>query len=235
MRTLYELCGREPDRLFSAYAWRVRLSLGLKGLEFESRPTPFTQIPVVLDGIHKTVPVFIDGDTTITESFDICTYLEDTYGDTPSIFGGNGGEGTKNGGQQNAALIDNLIVTGLYPTISRMIILDIHDQLASEDAEYFRTSREKRFGMSLEDVQRGRDKERAKFATFLKPYRRRLEAAPFLGGDAPLYADIALAASFCWAKATSPYDTTNGDEVLQTWFDQVLAACNQTGALKLAT
>lgn len=228
MRSLYELCGAEPDRLFSAYSWRARLTLGYKGLNFESRPTPFTQIPKALEGIHKTVPVLVDGETTVTESFEICRYLETTYADTPSVFGGDGG-------MENAALIDNLIVTGLYPTISRMIIKDICDQLASEDATYFRQSREKRFGMSLEDVQRGRDKERVKFTTFLKPYLRRLAEAPFLGGERLLFADIALAASFCWAKATSPYDTMDGDEVLQGWFDRVLATCNQTQALKLAT
>lgn len=228
MRTLYELCGAEPDRLFSAYSWRARLTLGYKGLEFESRPTPFTQIPRALEGIHKTVPVLVDGERTVTESFDICRYLETTYADTPTVFGGDGGV-------QNAALIDNLIVTGLYPAISRMIILDIHNQLAPEDATYFRQSREKRFGMSLEDVQRGRDKEREKFAAFLKPYQRRLAEAPFLGGERLLFADIVLAASFCWAKATSSYDTMNGDEVLQAWFDRVLSTCNQTQALKLAT
>jgi glutathione S-transferase len=227
MRILYELCGAEPDRLFSAYSWRARLTLGFKGLDFENRPTPFTQIPKALDGIHKTVPVLIDGETTVAESFAICFHLDDVYPDTPSVFGGNGG-------RENAALIDNLIVTGLYPTITRMIILDIHNRLAPEDAAYFRQSREKRFGMSLEDVQRGRDKERQKFATLLKPYRRRLEETPYLGGERLLYADIALAASFCWAKATSSYDTMNGDDLLQDWFDRVLATCNQTAALKLA-
>ncbi|MBO6674706.1 MAG: glutathione S-transferase N-terminal domain-containing protein [Rhizobiales bacterium] len=227
MRILYELCGAEPDRLFSAYSWRARLTLGFKELDFENRPTPFTQIPKALDCIHKTVPVLIDGETTITESFAICAYLEDTYPESASIFGGDGGK-------ENAALIDNLIVTGLYPTISRMIILDIHNHLAREDAAYFRQSREKRFGMSLEDVQRGRDKERQKFATFLKPYRRRLEETPYLGGERLLYADIALAASFCWAKATSSYDTMNGDDLLHDWFNRVLDACNQTAALKLA-
>lgn len=226
-RILYELCGAESDRLFSAYSWRVRMTLGLKGLDFEGRPTPFTQIPKALEGIHKTVPVLIDGDTTVTESFAICSYLEDTYADTPSVFGGAGGKA-------NAALIDNLIVTGLYPTISRMIIKDIHDQLAPGDAVYFRQSREKRFGASLEDVQRGRDKERNKLATFLKPYRRRLTETPFLGGDGLLYADIALASSFCWAKATSSYDTLDGDTVFQDWFDRVLDTCQQKSALKLA-
>ena len=227
MRTLYELCGRERDRLFSPYAWRARLVMGFKGLAFESRPLTFIQIPVELEGIHKTVPVLTDVDQTIAESLAICLHLEEAYPDTPSVFGGQGGK-------ENAALIDNLIVTGLYPTLSRMIIKDIHDLLAEPDAAYFRQSREKRFGMSLEDVQRGRDKQRTQFATFLKPYRRRLNDAAFLGGEGPRYADMALAASFCWSVATSPYDIMQGDAVLQSWFERVLEACNQSEALKRA-
>lgn len=227
MRTLYELCGAEPDRIFSAYAWRVRLTMGLKGLDFTSKPTPFTEIPKILDGSYTKVPVLIDGDKTLSESFNICTYLEDAYADTPSIFGGAGG-------RDNAALIDNLIVTGLYPATTRMIVGDIAEKLAPVDHEYFRSTREQRLGGTLEDVQRGRDKERERFATFIKPYRRRLELAPFLGGQNLLFSDIALAASFCWAKATSSYDTLNGDPVFGAWFENVLVSCNQTSALKLA-
>lgn len=228
MRTLYELCGAQPDCIFSAYSWRVRLTMGLKGLDFMAKPTPFTQIPKILDGSHTKVPVLIDGDKIITESFDICTYLEDTYPDTPSVFGGAGG-------RENAALIDNLIVTGLYPTITRMIIRDIAEKLAPTDHDYFRSTREQRLGGTLEDIQRGRDKERERFAVLLKPYRLRLEVAPFFGGQAVNYADIALAASLCWAKGTSSYDTLNGDPVFSAWFDHVLDACNQTSALKLAS
>lgn len=227
-RLLYELCGADPDCLFSPYTWRVRLALGLKGLDFESRPTPFTEIAAGLDTGHAKVPVLVDGGLTVAESFDICTHLEDAHPDTPTLFGGAGG-------RENAALIDNLIITGLYPTISRMIVKDIHDQLAPADQAYFRETREARFGASLEDVQRGRDKERERFQTFLKPYRRRLDDTAFLGGDASLFADLALAASFCWAIATSPYDTLDGDKVMHGWLDRVLDACGQTAALKRAT
>jgi glutathione S-transferase len=227
MRTLYELCGAETDRLFSAYAWRVRLTMGYKGLDFTSRPTPFTEIPNILDGNHSKVPVLIDDEKVLSESFDICTYLEESYPQTPRIFGGAGG-------RENAALIDNLIITGLYPTITRLIVRDIAEKLSPVDHEYFRTSREQRLGGTLEDIQRGRDKERERLAVFLKPYRRRLDVAPFLGGQSLLFSDIALAASFCWAKATSSYDTFNGDPVFGAWFEKVLETCNQSAALKLA-
>ncbi|MEM1286781.1 MAG: glutathione S-transferase N-terminal domain-containing protein [Pseudomonadota bacterium] len=225
---LYELCGAEPDRLFSAFSWRVRLLLGLKNLSFESAPTPFTQIKTDLAEIHPTVPVLVDGETTLGDSFAICQYVEQTYPDGPSLFGGEGGI-------SNAALIDSLIITGLHPSVTKMIIKDIHSQLAPEDATYFRESREKRLGATLEDVQRGRNEVRAQFKALLKPYRRRLQAAAFLGGAAPLYSDIALASMVCWAKGTSAFDIWEGDPVFDDWFWRVMEICNQRGALKLVT
>ncbi len=228
MLELYELCGDERERLFSPYTWRVRLTLGIKDLPFQSRPTRFTEIPTILDGSHSKVPVLVDGDLVVRESFNICAHLEAAYHDTVTVFGGDGTA-------SYAALIDNVIVTSLYPTLSRIIIKDIHSQLTDTDQAYFRETREKRFGHTLEDVQRGRDKEREKLHTFLKPYRRRLDEAPFLGGDRLLFADIALAASFCWAKATSSYDIFAGDEVWAVWFDRVLGAAGQHDALKLAS
>ena len=34
----------------------------------------------------------VDGDKVIVDSFEIARYLEGTYSDTPSLFGGPGGE-----------------------------------------------------------------------------------------------------------------------------------------------
>lgn len=38
------------------------------------------------------VPVLVDGDNALNESFDIALYLEKTYPDAPTLFGGKGGE-----------------------------------------------------------------------------------------------------------------------------------------------
>ena len=38
------------------------------------------------------VPVLVDGDNVIHESFEIAKYLEKTYPKAPSLFGGEGGE-----------------------------------------------------------------------------------------------------------------------------------------------
>ena len=42
MRELFELCGADPELVFSPYCWRVRLALAHKGLDWQSRPIRFT-------------------------------------------------------------------------------------------------------------------------------------------------------------------------------------------------
>ncbi|MEL6946498.1 MAG: glutathione S-transferase N-terminal domain-containing protein, partial [Pseudomonadota bacterium] len=88
---LYELCGAEPTQLFSPHCWKTRMSLAHKGLDFETVPTPFTEIAGVEGGSSRKVPVLRDGSTVIEESLDIAKYLDATYPDAPSLLGGETG------------------------------------------------------------------------------------------------------------------------------------------------
>ena len=38
----------------------------------------------------EKVPVLLDGETAVVDSWTIANYLEDTYPDRPSLFGGEG-------------------------------------------------------------------------------------------------------------------------------------------------
>lgn len=92
----YDLCGGERERRFSPYCWRVKMALAHKGLEVDNVPVFFTEIPLILDGEHKRVPVIVDGRHTIEDSWNIALYLEEVYGDKPSLFGGEGGRAATN-------------------------------------------------------------------------------------------------------------------------------------------
>ena len=41
---LYELVGRDPEKGFSPFAWRIKMALAHKGLSYESVPLHFTEI-----------------------------------------------------------------------------------------------------------------------------------------------------------------------------------------------
>ena len=212
---LYELCGADRARCFSPYAWRVRMALLHKGLAFERRPTPFTQIVQIAPEVSRTVPILVDGGKVLSESWDIACYLEDTYPDRPSLFGGEGGRAA-------ARLVEAWANASISGRIVRMVARDIHDILAPEDQVYFRTTREERFGATLEDVQANRDERLADLATALLPMHLMLKNQPFIGGDAPLHTDYLLFGTLQWARVASPFQLVDPTSPIGQWFERCL-------------
>ena len=88
---LYDLAGAEPERRFSPYCWRIKLALMHKALPFDTIPWRFTDKDVIAFSGQGRVPVLVDGDHVVADSWAIASYLEDTYVDRPSLFRGEGG------------------------------------------------------------------------------------------------------------------------------------------------
>jgi glutathione S-transferase len=211
---LYDLVGKD-DRRFSPHCWRVRMALAHKGLECEARPTRFTEIPKIAGGAFKTVPVIEDQGRAIVDSWAIAQYLEQSYPDRPSLFGGPGGEAL-------SRFVQNWCGAVVHAGLIGMIILDIYEHLTPEDQTYFRTSREQRFGRPLEEVQARREERLESFHKSLQPLRMTLKDQPFLGGEAPLYADYLAFGAFQWARAISPLRVLDGDDPVHAWFERCL-------------
>ena len=211
---LYDLVGRD-DRRFSPHCWRTRMALAHKGLECEAKPTRFTEIGKIGDGQVRTVPAIEDGAHLIGDSWAIARYLEATYPERPSLFGGPGG-------QTLTLFVQSWCVSVLHAGLVPLIVLDIHDQLAPEDKNYFRRTREKRFGRPLEEVQAGRESRLDDFRKSLEPVRLRLRERPFLGGDGPLYADHLVFGALQWARVISPLRVLAADDSVSAWFERCL-------------
>ena len=211
---LYDLVG-DNDCRFSPYCWRARMALVHKGLAFDARPVPFTRINDIVGGDHRTVPVIDDSGTIVRDSFAIAEYLEDAYPDRPSLFGGEGG-------RASARFVDWFANGQVLPAVATLIVKDIHDRLLPEDQEYFRDSREKRFGKPLEDVQDGRDERRQALAKALLPLKLMLRNQPFIGGDAPLYHDYIVFATLQWPRLSSPFKVLEDDDPVVDWFERCL-------------
>ena len=88
---LFELVGTDKSRPFSPFCWRTRMALAHKGLSAETIPWCFTEKDAIAPHGSEKVPVLLDGDTSVVDSWTIANYLEDTYPDRPSLFGGEGG------------------------------------------------------------------------------------------------------------------------------------------------
>lgn len=212
--TLYDLCGADGRR-FSPNCWRTRLALAHKGLDCEARPTRFTEIAAIAEGERRTLPTIADKGRFVTDSWEIACYLEDAYPDRPSLFGGAGGRAL-------SRFVQSWVDSTLHAGVITAVVKDIHDHLAPEDQAYFRASREKRFGRPLEEVQAGREERLDAFRQSLAPLRRTLKTQPYLGGEAPLYADYLAFGAFMWARTISPFGLlADGDSILP-WIERCL-------------
>ena len=161
---MYDLCGADPVRRFSPYCWRARLALAHKGLAVETIPRRFPDTAAIAAHGAQKVPVLLDGDRTIVDSWAIAEYLEDTYPDRPSLFGGEGGRAL-------AKFINGWADATMTAAIARLVVSDIPPLLDAPDRDYFVASREKRFGMPLAQVTADRETRVTAFRDSLNPIR----------------------------------------------------------------
>jgi glutathione S-transferase len=94
------------------------------------------------------------------------------------------------------------------------------------DQPYFRESREKRFGMSLEAVVANREATVKDFRAALGPLRFTLGKQAFLGGSAPNYADYIVFGAFMWARNVSDFPLLEQGDAVYAWRGRLLAACD---------
>ena len=214
---LFELVGAGDARPFSPFCWRTRMALAHKGLSAKSIPWCFTEKETIAPHKSEKVPVLLDGDAAIVDSWVIANYLEDSYPDRPSLFGGEGGRAM-------ARMLnwwgDVVVIGGMFP----LIVADIVGHLRPVDQVYFRQTREARFGKPLEEVVASRDKNVESFRKGLDPMRLTLKTQPYLGGEAPNYADYIVFGGFQWARVVSPFKLLAEDDPVYAWRERLLDA-----------
>ncbi len=214
---LYDLAGAEPERRFSPYCWRSKLALAHKGFAVETIPWRFTEKDAIAFSGQGKVPVLIDDDKVIADSWSIAVHLEQAYPERPPLFGGP------------AMLATSQFVNGwadlvLIPAIVRLVVLDIWNHLEAKDRAYFRLSREQRFGRPLEEVVADREERVGAFRDSLEPMRVMLCSRPYFGGAGPCYADYAVFGCFQWARCISPFRLLLPDDPVHAWRDRMLDA-----------
>ena len=198
--TIYDLCGANQSHRFSPYCWRVKMAIMHKEFQIEEIPTPFTKIPEIAGGISATVPVIEDGENTISDSWEIANYLEQTYPDRPTLFGGDQGMAL-------TRFVESWVNMSVNPIIASLIVKDIHDILSPEDQMYFRESREKRFGKPLEAVQQNREERVKILARLIATIQPNFESSKnFLVVNTPLFADYILFGSLQWPHVSSSFE-----------------------------
>lgn len=191
------------------------MALAHKGLPFERNTVCFTEVPEVEGGVSKTVPVIRDGSQVVGDSFLIAAYLEETYPDRPSLFGGEGG-------QAMARFVESWTNATLHATLRDIAMMGIHEALAPVDQAYFRVSREARMGMTLEQVAEGREAALKALPGTLMPLRLMLKSQSWIGGASPLFADYIVFGALQWVRLTAPDTLLEAGDPVGDWFERCL-------------
>jgi len=211
---LYDLAGADDNHRFSPYCWRVRMACAHKGLPLETIPWRFTEKDRLPQPSNGTVPVLVDRGEVIADSWRILNFLDQRYSADP-LFGSEPAVG--------AALFLKLWTEQiLNPLVSRIVVRDVWSKLAERDRSYFRESREKRFGQSLEQVVENRDQTVLRLREALEPVRTILCERTFLSGASAAGPDYILFGVFQWARCVSSFPLLLNDDPTYAWQTRML-------------
>ncbi len=213
---MYDLAGADPNRRFSPYCWRIRMALAHKHLTVDTIPWRYCDKPAIAhSGQDKR-----SGDRgrrSRSRGFLGNRQLSRRYlsRHEPSLFGGAAARAT-------ARFINSWADTVQNAGISTFVALDVVRHLDPRDQDYFRQSRAKRFGMTLEQFCANREARVAGFRQTLEPLRMTLKSQPFLGGAAPLYPDYIVFGGFQWARTISDFALLEADDPIAAWRERML-------------
>ena len=210
---LYDLTLADPELRISPFCWAAKFALKHKNLDFETVPLGFTEKSDYPGKDNMTLPILEDGDKLIPDSRAIADYLEKNY-DGPALI--------RSEGERAACNFFSAWVGGhVFPALAPVSMVRVCALAREEDQEYFRSSREERFGVSLEDLAKtpGLDEKlSAAYGTLSAP----LADAPFLGGTEPNLSDYFVFAPFQWRRCIAP-DALNGAPApVAAWFERML-------------
>ena len=195
---LYDLAGAEDDRLFSPYCWRVKMALKHKGLAFEIIPWRFTEKDKIAFTGSTTVPVIVDGNRAVYDSWEIALYLDEAYPQRPGLF-----EGSES--RSLCHFFHLWTVRAVHAPLLRVVLLDLYSQVAAKDRAYFRESREKRLGAPLEQAGGDPKKWLVDFHAALEPVR-----------------PVLVQNQFIWARSVSPQRLIEPGDPGYEWRERML-------------
>lgn len=210
---LYDLAGAQDQR-FSPFVWRTKYALAHIGQGFEAIGTCFTDIPTAGDGKHKSLPILGQGGRYVSDSWAIAEQLE-KQSLKASLFGSAEGSSF-------AKFLHDWVGPALLANVLKIGLTDIHAGLAPKDQDYFRVSREKRFGKALEQVCPDPELPLAAIKQNIFPVTRVLADQAFLGGRSANYADYIVFSAFQFGRIVTAKQTLPDDPILSDWFERCL-------------
>lgn len=210
---LYDLALADVDVRPSPFCWLAKFALLHKGVEFETVPVPFADKSVYPDPEHARVPILVTGEETITDSARIIAWLEKNIAGAPFV----------ETDAERAAVDFYLAWMGaqIFPNLAGMLMLRIWTKARDDDKEYFRKTREERFGKTLEELAATpglKDTIEKALPTLAAPLARH----KFLGGETANLADYQVMSAFMWQRSVTLDALYETPQAVDAWQERML-------------
>jgi glutathione S-transferase len=226
---LYEFAMAGRKGCASPYVWRIKLLLAHLGLEYESEllfGVEFkdglafaqkeaerlgTKAPYAPDG---TVPVLVDGDAILPDSWTIASYLDERYGagDVVNAFPGLN------------RFFENWAARHITAVVFPAVLPETVATMEEIDREPFRRSREEAFGIRFDDLHGSLADCVPALQGSLQTLEGTLSTHDYLGGPSPIYADYIVFGMFVWLARVSSVEVLNADSALYRWRESLMDA-----------
>jgi glutathione S-transferase len=209
--TLYDLHLRDGQTI-SPFVWATKYAIAHKGFEIDLVPGGFTGIVERTGGRSERLPVIVDDDKWVLDSWLIAQYLDETYPDRPTLIG-----------SRQVEIATKFIENWLWTTVLREwmpnIVRDYRDMVLEVDLDYITKTRTPP-GKTLEEVQAGREDRLPLIPPKLELLRTALLETPWLGGDAPNYTDYRALAVFLFMSAVATTPVLTEDDPVRDWVER---------------
>ncbi len=163
------------------------------------------------------MPVITDGATSMADSWKIALHLDHAYPGTVRLMDSEQARGAI---RVFALWVERVVQIGIFP----IVLLDLYSIIDERDKAYFRDSREKRFGMTLEAFASEPAAATERLKKTLEPVRVLLGEQDYIGGRQPSFADDCLFGAFQWARCVSPKKLLAADDPIYRWRERMLDA-----------
>lgn len=211
---LYDLAGRNDALRFSPFCWRTKMALRHKGITVEEIPWRFTEKETIAPTGQGRVPVLVDGDRWVHDSWAIACYLDTAYPERPLM--------ATRAERAAARFITGWADGVLHPALRPLVMLCVFEAAAERDKAYFRKTREEMLGATLEQFCGDRQGALANLHGTLSPLEAALSESAFLGGEAAGQSDYVVFGSLQWGRVVNPDPLLPGGSAVEAWFDRML-------------
>jgi len=201
----------ENGQIVDPYSWRIRLALAHMGIKVKRVPISLykfretfikdklTNLPTIIDGIHK-----------IETSWEVATYLERNFPNSPSLFGGEVGT-------HLAKFIHSWAEHNLLKHLYALMGDRVYEILDPSDKELFEEFLSIRFNLRWDLLRYQREEKILTFRKSLGPFRLTMLDRPFLCGELPAYADFILYGPLKWGDENYQGTLLESGDLISLW------------------